>query len=122
MGLAMGEMTVSFDTPLDVRTCGACFQDGITNGRGASARVGGIVVSLMGGQSLEFYTPRDDSPFAALDEDPPTFQVGVAVPNAQGGHANGTNVHMSVWDRGSHRSVTLWAHHSLTGGSHASQL
>jgi hypothetical protein len=98
------------------------FQSGIVDGRGMSARIGGIAAKLMGGVSLNFYTPEDDSPFAALNDDRPAFCVGVAVPKAQGAHANGTNVHMYVWDRGSHRDVVLAAHHSLTGGSHATQL
>jgi hypothetical protein len=51
----------------------------------------------MGGQSLNFYTPEVDSPFAAADDDPPTFSVGVAVPKAYGAHLHGTNIHMSVW-------------------------
>jgi hypothetical protein len=87
-----------------------------------SSRIGGLTASLMGGRSLNFYTPEDDSPFAAADDDPPVFSVGVAVPKAYAAHAHGTNVHMNVWERGSHRDVTLWAHHSLTGGSHADQL
>jgi hypothetical protein len=87
-----------------------------------SAMIGGITAKLMGGQSLNFYTPEDDSPFAALDDDRPAFSVGVAVPKAQGAHLHGTNVHMYVWDRGSHRDVVVWVHHSLTGGSHAAKL
>jgi hypothetical protein len=76
----------------------------------------------MGGQSLSWYTPEDRSVFAALNDDKPTFSVGVGVPKAQGAHANGSNVEMYVWDRGSHRDVALWAHHSLTGGAHAGKL
>lgn len=113
---------MEFETRLTVRDCGQRFQSGIVNGRGLSSRIGGITAKLMGGVSLNFYTPEDDSPFAALNDDPPAFAVGVAVPKAQGAHANGTNVHMYVWDRGSHREVTLLAHHSLAGGGHATQL
>jgi len=118
----VGEKSVEFRTSLTVRDCGQNFQSAIVNGRGMSAKLGGLTAKLMGGESLSFYTPEDDSPFAALDDDPPAFSVGVGVPKAQGAHANGTNVHMFVWDRGSHRDVALWAHHSLTGGSHATKL
>ncbi len=118
----MGEKSVEFETQLSVRDCGQRFQTGILSGRGWSSRIGGITAKMMGGQSLTFYTPEDASPFAALNPDQPAFSVGVAVPKAQGAHANGTNVHMYVWDRGAHRDVALWAHHSLAGGGHATQL
>ena len=118
----MGEKSLDFKTPLRVKECGARFQSAIINGRGASARIGGLAAKLMGGETLTWYTPRDDSPFATLDDDPPAFSVGVGVPKAQGAHANGTNLNMFVWDRGSHREVVILAHHSLTGGAHANQL
>ena len=118
----MGEKSVEFQTPLSVKQCGERFQSGIMKGRGASAIIGGLTAKLLGGESLTWYTPEDDSPFAALNDDPPAFSVGVAVPKAQGAHQHGTNLHMYVWDRGSHRDVALLAHHSLTGGSHATKL
>jgi hypothetical protein len=118
----LGEKAVEFKTSLSVKDCGQHFQSGIVNGRGLSSRIGGITAKLMGGESLTFYTPEDDSPFAALNDDRPAFSVGVAVPKAQGAHLHGTNVHMYVWDRGSHREVALAAHHSLAGGAHATQL
>lgn len=118
----MSEKAVNFTTSLSVKECGQGFESGIRNGRGLSSRIGGLTAMLIGGQSLNFYTPQDDSPFAALNDDPPAFSVGVAVPKAYGAHQHGTNVHMQVWDRGDHRDVALWAHHSLTGGAHANQL
>ncbi|MFA9431993.1 hypothetical protein [Egicoccus sp. AB-alg2] len=118
----MGEKQIEFRTSLSVKECGAGFQTGIKEGRGASAIIGGITAKLMGGETLTWYTPQDDSVFAALDDDPPTFAVGCAVPKAQGAHINGSTVHMYVWERGGHREVTLWAHHSLTGASHATKL
>ena len=87
-----------------------------------SARLGGLTAKLMGGESLSWYTPQDNSVFASLNDDPPAFTVGAGVPKAQGAHANGTNLEMYVWDRGGHRDVVLWAHHSLTGASHAIKL
>lgn len=118
----MGEKTVEFRTSRSVSECGYGFQSGIQGGRGLSSIIGGLTAKAMGGESLTFYTPEDDSPFAALNRDRPAFSVGVAVPKAQGAHMHGTNVHMHVWERGSHRDVVLWAHHSLTGGSHATKL
>ncbi|HEV2857928.1 MAG TPA: hypothetical protein VGW80_05935 [Solirubrobacterales bacterium] len=118
----MGEKSVEFQTSRSVQECGLRFKSGIENGRGASAWIGGVTAKLIGGETLSWYTPEDNSPFAALNNDRPAFVVGVSVPKAQGAHANGTNVHMYVWDRGGHRDVALWAHHSLTGGSHASKL
>jgi len=119
----MGEKAVEFETSLSVQECGLRFKSGIEDGRGTSAWIGGITAKLMGGETLSWYTPPEDqSPFAALNDDRPTFSVGVSVPKANGAHSNGTNVHMYVWDRGSHRDVALWAHHSLTGGSHATKL
>ena len=118
----MGEKAVEFQTSLSVKECGLRFKSGIETGRGASAWIGGMTAKMLGGETLTWYTPEDDSPFAALDDDPPIFSVGVGVPKAQGAHTNGTNVHMYVWDRGSHRDVALWAHHSLMGGSHATRL
>jgi hypothetical protein len=118
----MAEKQVEFRTSLSVKDCGQRFQSAITNSRGMSAKIGGITAQLMGGKSLIWYTPQDDSPFAALNDDPPAFAVGVGVPKAQGAHAKGTNLQMYVWDRGGHRDVVLWSHHSLTGGSHATKL
>jgi hypothetical protein len=118
----MGEKSIEFQTALSVKECGFRFKSGIENGRGASAWIGGVTAKLIGGEMLSWYTPQDDSPFAALDDDPPTFSIGVGVPKAYGAHGNGTNLHMYVWDRGAHRDVALWAHHSLTGGSHATEL
>jgi hypothetical protein len=117
----VGEKVVELQTPLSVSDCGHRFRAGIVNGRGLSARIGGVTAKLMGGDSLTWYTPDAGSPFEALDESP-AFSVGVGVPKAQGAHLHGTNVHMYVWDRGSHRDVLLAAHHSLAGGAHASQL
>lgn len=118
----MGDKHVEFRTARSVQECGMRFRSGIENGRGASAWIGGAVAKIMGGETLSWYSPNDDSPFAAIETDRPTFSVGVAVPKAQGAHQNGTNVHLYVWDRGAHRDVAIWAHHSLTGGAHATKL
>jgi hypothetical protein len=118
----MGEKAVEFQTSASVKECGMRFKSGIEGGRGISAWIGGVTATVMGGKALTWYTPEDDSPFAALNDDPPSFSIGVAVPKAQGAHINGTNVNMYVWDRGGHRDVALMAHHSLAGGAHATKL
>lgn len=118
----MGEKAVEFQTSASVKECGMRFKSGIEEGRGVSAWIGGVTAALMGGSTLTWYTPEDDSPFAALNDDRPAFCIGVGVPKAQGAHLHGTNVNMYVWDRGSHRDVALLAHHSLTGGAHATKL
>ena len=118
----MGEKQMEFTTSLSIKECGLGFQAGIKEGRGASAKIGGLTAKLMGGESLSWYTPEDNSVFAALNDDPPAFMVGVGVPKAQAAHAHGSNVEMYVWDRGGNREVVLWAHHSLTGASHATKL
>lgn len=118
----MGEKGVEFKTSRSVSECGHGFRTGIVGGRGMSSMIGGITAKLMGGESLTFYTPQDNSPFAALNGDRPAFSVGVSVPKANGAHLHGTNVHMYVWDRGSHRDVAVLADHSLAGGMHATKL
>ncbi len=118
----MGEKQVELRTSLSVKECGGAFKSGVEEGRGMSAKLGGITAKLMGGESLSWYTPQDNSVFASLNDDPPVFTVGAGVPKAQGAHTNGTNLEMYVWDRGDHREVVLWAHHSLTGASHATKL
>lgn len=118
----MGEKQLEFKTSLSVKACGMGFEAGIKEGRGASAMIGGFTAKLMGGETLTWYTPQDNSPFAPLNDDSPAFTVGVSVPKLRGAHTNGSNVHMDVWDRGEHREVVLWAHHSLAGGSHATKL
>jgi len=118
----MGQKAVEFQTRLSLQECGQRFQSGIKGGRGISSWIGGLTAMAMGGESLTFYTPQDNSPFASLNTDPPSFAVGVSVPKANGAHMHGTNVHMYVWDRGNHRDVTLAADHSLAGGAHANKL
>jgi hypothetical protein len=118
----VGEKQMEFNTSLSIKECGSGFESGISEGRGASAWIGGTMAKLMGGEMLSWYTPQDNSVFASLNDDPPHFTVGCGVPKAQGGHANGSNVEMYVWDRGERREVVLWAHHSLTGASHATKM
>lgn len=76
----MGEKTVEFRTSRSVSERGYGFQSGIQGGRGLSSIIGGLTAKAMGGKSLTFYTPEDDSPFAALNRDRPAFSVGSPFP------------------------------------------
>jgi hypothetical protein len=125
----MGTKSVTFATKRSVQDCQVRFRSGITQGRGASARIGGLTAKLMGGESLSWSGPDDIDSFlrsnpelADMHNDPPTVGLGVGVPKAAGAHANGTSVMALIWDRGDHREVLLWAHHSMTGGNHAVKL
>ena len=125
----MGTKSVTFATKLSVQDCQVGFRSGISQGRGASARIGGLTAKLMGGESLSWSGPDDINSFlrsnpelADMHGDPPTVGLGVEVPKAAGAHTNGTAVMALIWDRGDHREVRLWAEHSMTGGSHAVKL
>ena len=125
----MGTRSVTFTTNRSVQDCQVGFRSGITQGRGASARIGGLTAKLMGGESLSWSGPDEISSFlrsnpelADMHGDPPTVGLGVGVPKAAGAHTNGTSVMALIWDRGDHREVRLWAQHSMTGGSHAVKL
>ena len=125
----MGTKAITFATRLSVQECQVRFRSGISEGRGASARIGGLTAKLMGGESLSWTGPDDISRFlrsnpeiADMHGDPPTVGLGVEVPKAAGAHQNGTSIMALIWDRGDHRDVKLWAQHSITGGVHATKL
>ena len=63
----MGQKAVEFQTRLSLQECGQKFQSGIKGGRGVSSWIGGLTAMAMGGESLTFYTPQDNSPFATLN-------------------------------------------------------
>ena len=125
----MGTKSVTFKTRLSVQECQVRFRSGITEGRGASARIGGLTAKLMGGESLSWSGPdeingflRSNPELADMHGDPPTVGLGVGVPKAAGAHQNGTSVMALIGDRGDHRDVKLWGVHSLTGAAHATKL
>ncbi|MEA2494333.1 MAG: hypothetical protein QOJ29_2244 [Thermoleophilaceae bacterium] len=125
----MGFKTVTFDTQRSVRDCEVQFRSGITSGRGASARIGGLYAKMLGGESLTWSPPdevlgflRNNPELVDMHGDPPATAWGVSVPKAMSAHMHGTSIIMCVWDRGGHREVRLLADHSLTGGTHAQQL
>ncbi|WP_172639422.1 hypothetical protein [Streptomyces tailanensis] len=119
----MGSKQAKLDTTLTLKQCAEVFRVGAQRARGVGSVLGGAAAKLMGNDQSGFFTPTDDSPFASLDNDPPDFMVGVFVPKfGGGGTGNGTAVHMYVWDRGTSRSVELYAPHGFTGGMHARKL
>ncbi|GAA2700078.1 hypothetical protein GCM10010348_34010 [Streptomyces anthocyanicus] len=119
----MGSKQAQLNTTLTLKQCAEVFRVGVQKARGVGSMLGGAGAKLTGNDQSGYFTPTNDSPFASLDDDPPDFMVGVFVPKfAGGGTGNGTAVHMYVWDRGSSRSVELYAPHSLAGGMHARKL
>jgi hypothetical protein len=86
----------------------------------------GSLLSLSGrfagrvrGQQAEYFVPREDSPFSVLDDDPPTFAVGVSLPKYFGGGGGLITVHMYVRDRGDHREVALISPYTFGGKTSA---
>jgi len=82
---------------------------------GLKGKFGSLARSFtqMGGNSFEYFTPRDDSPFSSLDQDKPDFSVGVNIPKFAGTGGGETTVHMYIWDRGNHREVALVSPHTI---------
>ena len=60
----MGEKQVEFRTSLSVKECGGAFKSGVEEGRGMSAKLGGITAKLMGGESPSWYTRAMPGPRA----------------------------------------------------------
>ncbi|WP_030264231.1 hypothetical protein [Streptomyces sp. NRRL B-24484] len=60
-------------------------------------------------QRINFFTPRDDDAFAALNEDKEDFAVGASIPKALGTGGGVVTIHLYVWDRGARRELCLRA-------------
>ncbi|MBY8341627.1 hypothetical protein LXH13_32430 [Streptomyces spinosirectus] len=119
----MGSKQAQLKTALSVKQCAEVFRTGAQSARGVGSVLGGVAAKVMGNDLSGYFTPDNDSPFAALDDDPPDFSVGVFVPKfSGGGQGNGTAIHMYVWDRGTTRTVELFAPHGIGGGMHARKL
>ena len=77
---------------------------------GGKAKLGAGLRRLSGqvptGQRLEFFTPKDDSPFASLETDQPQFSVGVSIPKFVGS-GGGIVLQAFIWDRGPHRETKI---------------
>ncbi|MFG1808381.1 hypothetical protein [Streptomyces sp. NPDC049040] len=119
----MGSKQASLSTTLTVKQCAEVFREGASQARGIGSMLGGIAAKVAGNDQSGFFTPTDNSPFAALDDDPPAFSVGALIPKfSAGAQGNGTAIHMYVWDRGATRAVELFSPHGIGGGMHASKL
>lgn len=119
----MGEKTARIETMLTVKQCAALFQSSPKQLMSGAAKFQGVAAKLAGGNfTADFFEPKDRSPFAALNDDPPAFAAGTFIRNGVSA-ANPTELHMYVWDRGSSREVVVIAGHGLmTGAVHAKKL
>jgi hypothetical protein len=119
----MGSKQARLSTTLTVKQCAEVFRQGASQARGIGSMIGGLAAKAAGNDQSGFFTPSSNSPFAALDDDPPVFSVGALIPKfSAGAQGNGTAIHMYVWDRGATRLVHLLSPHGLGGGMHASKL
>lgn len=116
--------SVRVRTGLSVKECAALFeQKASARLRRPDAVLGKLIARMMGKDQSGFFTPTDDSPFSALDDDMPDFSVGVLIPRAyESARGNTLALHMYVWDRGGVREVELASPHSLGSGLWASRL
>ena len=113
----MGQKGVVFTTSLSLKDCANIFRHAAQSSRGAKAKMVEMGARAAGNHdAVGFYTPRFDSPFAAVDG-VPDFAIGFNVIKFMGGaRGNGTHVHMYVDEKGSTRDVQLISSHGLTGG------
>jgi hypothetical protein len=114
---------IVFRTNLTIQECASIFRDAAESARGPKAKFSEFAAKVAGnGEAVGFYTPKFDSPFAAVDGIP-DFAVGINILKFAGGaQGNATPVHMYVDDRNSHREVQLVSRHGLTGGGRSARL
>ena len=98
-------------TSLSQKQLGALFQEVTGSRQGIGGKIGGFVRN----QRLEYFRPRDDSPFSSLDDDTPDFTVGVNIPRASKLAGGETTVHMYVWDDGESRRAQFYSPHTIGG-------
>jgi hypothetical protein len=118
----MKQKGVVFTTSLSVKQCADLFRNAAESTRGIKARMSEVAASAMGNsETVGYYTPSFDSPFAAVDG-VPDFAIGFNVLKFMGGgQGNGTHVHMYVDDQGSERNVQLVSGHGLTGAARSAR-
>lgn len=118
----MKQKGIVFTTWLSVKQCAELFRSAADSTRGIKARMSEVAASAMGNsETVGFYTPNFDSPFATVDG-VPDFAIGFNVLKfVGGGQGNGTHVHMYVDDRGSERNVQLVSAHGLTGAARSAR-
>ncbi|MFY1688427.1 hypothetical protein [Plantactinospora sp. WMMB782] len=119
----MGEKIARISTSLTIKQCAGVFESAPRALMSGAAKLQGIIARVSGGvYTADFFTPRDEGPFSALDEDPPAFTVGTFIRNGASA-PNPTAVHMYVWDRGARREVVVVAMHGfVTGAVHARKI
>ncbi|HUC14472.1 MAG TPA: hypothetical protein VMS00_08470, partial [Acidimicrobiales bacterium] len=109
----MGQKGVVFSTKLTTKECAEVFRQAAESARGLGAKMAGLGVKITGHDESGFFTPKFDSPFAALDG-VPDFAVGVHILKFAGGAKGaGTTVHMYVDEGGEHRNVQIVSPHTL---------
>jgi hypothetical protein len=109
----MRSQVVSLTTVLPVKALGALFEEVTSARQGIGGKIGGFVRN----QRLEFFRPKNDSPFSALDDDQPVFTVGVNIPRATKLAGGETTVHLYAWDDGNSRRAQFYSPHTIGGTS-----
>lgn len=119
----MGQKGAVFTTSLPLRDLAAIFREAGESARGGMGKLLELGATMSGNSdTLGFYTPSFDSPFAAI-EGSPDFAIGVNILKFNAGaQGNGTHVHMYVDDSGSERMVELFAKHGWLDGGRAARL
>lgn len=118
----MGQKGVVFTTSLTTKQCADLFRQAAGNAHGLGAKVAELSAKAMGNDQSGYFTPKFDSPFAALDGTP-DFAVGIFMGKMLAGASGaGTAVHMYVDEDGDHRSVQIVSPHTLTGGMRSARL
>lgn len=119
----MGQKVARISTSLSIKQCAGVFESAPRALMSGAAKLQGVFARVAGGvYTADFFTPRDDGAFAALDDDPPAFTVGTFIRNGASA-PNPTAVHMYVWDRDTQREVVVVAMHGLmTGTVHARRI
>lgn len=111
----MRNARVHVATQLDTRDLAEIFQETTQEIYGIGGKLGSFkrIIKGQASTSIEYYTPRDDSPFSSLDTDKATFTVGVSIPKFSSTGGGDVTLHMYVWDRGDHREVELLAPYTV---------
>lgn len=92
--------------------------EGLYSGKAkAGAGFRRLIGQLPAGQRLEFFTPKDDSPFAVLDRDRAHFAVAASIPKFAGSGGGNVVLHCYIWDRHVHRSISLLSPHTIGSSS-----
>jgi hypothetical protein len=72
-----------------------------------------ITGTLAGATGVEFFTPKGDDQFDAIDTDPPSFSVGASIPKLSGTGDGNVVIQLYLWERGTHRDGRIITAYSL---------